>query len=215
MKNFILKPIFLVFIITLLFSFNYGYCMDFTTQREITDPYKSWVIEFNQPYDYEDLMRQVGRNISPIEINYIPEGYTYTVSIPIELNKKSDYKLKVIPKISYLYNTEYKLSINGYRLKSINSDYLNDFISLPFKLVGEQVPFSFEDGILEDIVREIIDKKVGPIYKEDLGSIEYIRDDNSKGEIHSLKGIENLYNLKHLYYLGECLKTELPHQEQN
>ena len=121
MKKFILKLISLVFIITLLFGFDYGYCMDFTSQREITVPYKSWVIEFNQPYDHENLMRQVESNRNPIE-----------------LNKKSDYKLKVIPKISYLYNTEYKLSINGYRLKSINSDYLNDFISLPFKYIGNR-----------------------------------------------------------------------------
>lgn len=181
----------------MFFKFDYGYCDDFTSLREITDPYKPWIVEFNQPYDHEHLMKQAESNGSPIYVGFTEEGKD-TRYMNVNFHQESDTKLKVTPQIGYLYNNEYSLIINGYGIKNINGDYLNKFIELPFKLIGGKDPVSFEDGVLEDIVRNTIDKKSGPIYKEDLVNIRYIEDNSTKGVIHSLKGIENLPFLESL-----------------
>lgn len=167
MRRKLFYAIFMTLIFTLLFSTNFGYCNDFTSKRVKNDPYESWTIEFNQPYDYEYILElSDDHSIYPISI-YNKEDTLQ--NIPVDYVRKSSTELEVIPKSGYIKNIQYILDIKNNYVKSLNGLRLNERIQLPFELTDDSVLVKFDDGVLEDIVRKIIGKKVGPIYKHDLG----------------------------------------------
>lgn len=144
MKRKLSYAIFITLIFTLLFSIGFGYCNDFTSKRERIDPYEPWTIKFNQPYDYEYILKlRDDYSIYPITI-YNKEDPLQ--SIPVDYVRKSNIELEVIPKIGYTKNIQYILDIKNSYIRNLNGLILNERIQLPFELIDDSVSVKFEVG---------------------------------------------------------------------
>ncbi len=159
------------------------------TDYQTVDSSKTWTIKFTGEVGFDDSTKQ--------DITVI-DSKKNTINVSLKQGSDAKTVLVSVPQGGYTPGESYILDI-GNKVHSKKGKALKNKYQIHFNVKSSTDVVTFKDKNLEQVVREIIKKPIGDIYKSDVEKITELN--ASTRNIQDISGIENLTNLK-LLHLG-------------
>lgn len=154
--------------------------------NQTVDTNKTWTVKFSEDIQLDDSTKE---DIS------IKDSKGNKVSAAIQIGQNNKTLTITAPKGGYTAGESYILNI-GTKVHSNKGKALNSEYNLHFNVKSKDEIVVFKDKILEQEIRNNINKSTGDIYKSDVEKIKSLKAANK--DIQDISGIENLVNLEEL-----------------